>query len=128
MMTGLSAGGFFCLNPEDRLGLIGKNGAGKTTLLRLIFGLETPDEGSVELEPEDPIGYFSQFSELNGDFSIQQVLKELFKDIAALEEELLQVEGALRIKFRSQPSGCDPAAPGRFTPGDGTPGWLELPV
>ena len=34
-------------------GLVGPNGAGKTTLLRVLFGLVTPDEGSVTLLGED---------------------------------------------------------------------------
>jgi ATP-binding cassette subfamily F protein 3 len=83
---------FFRLNTGDRLGLIGKNGAGKTTLLRLILGQEAPDGGSVELETGVRLGYFSQFSELNGEQSIQQVLNEVFREIHALEEQLLEVE------------------------------------
>jgi ABC-type multidrug transport system ATPase subunit len=34
-------------------GLVGPNGAGKTTLLRVLFGLVTPDEGSITLLGED---------------------------------------------------------------------------
>jgi ABC-2 type transport system ATP-binding protein len=35
--------------PGEVRGLLGPNGAGKTTLLRMLFGLITPDEGSIEL-------------------------------------------------------------------------------
>lgn len=38
------------LNPGDRLALLGPSGCGKTTLLNIIGGLDSPDEGSVELE------------------------------------------------------------------------------
>ena len=31
---------------------IGKNGAGKTTLMRILCGLQTPTEGSVQIEPQ----------------------------------------------------------------------------
>ncbi|MEM9852734.1 MAG: ATP-binding cassette domain-containing protein, partial [Pseudomonadota bacterium] len=34
--------------------LLGPNGAGKTTFLRLIFGLDTPDEGSVRRGDPEP--------------------------------------------------------------------------
>jgi ATPase subunit of ABC transporter with duplicated ATPase domains len=86
---------FFRLDTGDRLGLIGKNGSGKTTLLRLILGHELPDAGSVEVDPGTQIGYFSQFSQLSGELSIEQVLDGLFADIHALEARLTQVERAL---------------------------------
>ena len=41
------------------------------------------------------MGYFSQFSELNGEMSILDVLEELFADIHAIEERLFEIELAL---------------------------------
>jgi ATPase subunit of ABC transporter with duplicated ATPase domains len=86
---------YFRLNDGDRLGLIGKNGAGKTTFLRLILGQETPDTGSVDLEPGMKLGYFSQFSELQGERSILKVLDDLFSDVHTIENELVEIEHAL---------------------------------
>ncbi len=78
------------------MGLIGKNGAGKTTLLRLILGQEQPDPGTVEVDPGvSRMGYFSQFSELSGEKSVEQVLDEVFSEIHELEYALLEVESAL---------------------------------
>ena len=37
------------LRPGEIRALLGANGAGKTTLLRMLLGLVTPDEGSIEL-------------------------------------------------------------------------------
>ena len=37
------------IGPGEVRGLLGPNGAGKTTLLRMLFGLVTPDGGTVEL-------------------------------------------------------------------------------
>ncbi len=85
---------YFRLSPGERVGLIGKNGAGKTTLLRLILGLEEPDQGSVERDSAQ-IGYFSQFTELDGETSITQELDGLFAEVHRLEEALLEVEIAL---------------------------------
>lgn len=88
---------YFRLGEGDRLGLIGKNGSGKTTLLRLILGQESPDEGSIEVDSGTRLGYFSQFSELNGEQSIQQVLDGIFAEIHVLEEQLLEVELGLEV-------------------------------
>ena len=38
----------FQIEPNQRVGLLGRNGAGKTTLMRLIVGQEQPDSGSVK--------------------------------------------------------------------------------
>ena len=63
---------FFRLSEGERVGLIGKNGAGKTTLLKLILGLEEPDDGTVEIDDGVRIGYFSQFSQLDGEQSVSR--------------------------------------------------------
>ncbi|MCE7983687.1 MAG: ABC transporter ATP-binding protein [Caldilinea sp. CFX5] len=86
---------FFRLATGDRVGLIGKNGAGKTTVLRLMLGQEEPTAGVVELAPAIRIGYFSQFSELQDDLSLQQVLTALFAGIEQIAQELRTIEEAL---------------------------------
>ena len=62
---------FFRVAAGERVGLIGKNGTGKTTLLNLICGRDEPTEGTVELTEGVKIGYFSQFSELDSERSVQ---------------------------------------------------------
>ena len=94
---------FFRLDDRERIGLIGKNGSGKTTLLRLVLGHEQPDEGTVEVDGGIRIGYFSQFSELNGEQTIRQVLENVFAEIRSMEEQLLEVE----IAFEQNPAGDD---------------------
>ena len=86
---------YFRLSKGDRVGLIGKNGVGKTTVLRLILSQEEPTSGTIEIENGVKIGYFSQFSELNDDLSVQKILEGVFSDIQAIEEELFQIELAL---------------------------------
>ena len=86
---------FFKLQEGDRVGLIGKNGSGKTTMLRLILDQIEPSSGAVECEPGLKVGYFSQFSALDGALSVRQVLEDLFADIRALEDDLNQLATAL---------------------------------
>jgi ATPase subunit of ABC transporter with duplicated ATPase domains len=92
---------FFRLNEKERVGLIGKNGTGKTTVLRLILGLEEPTSGTVEVDEGIKIGYFSQFSTLDGSRSVLEVLDAVFGEIHALEEEMLEIDSA----FEEGPAG-----------------------
>ena len=85
----------FRLAPKDRVGLIGNNGTGKTTILRMILGQEEPTEGTIEVDEGLRIGYFSQFSELNGNLTIQETLGGLFEPIRETESKLRTVEAAL---------------------------------
>lgn len=86
---------YFRLQADDRVGLVGKNGAGKTSLLRLILGEAEPTEGTVDLTPGVRLGYFSQFSSLDGEAGIQDILEELFADVRAVEAELTEIGRAL---------------------------------
>ena len=86
---------FFRLETGDRVGLIGRNGSGKSTLLKLVLEQVAPDTGTVTVEPDLTIGYFSQFSELNGEASITEVLEGLFSDIHEIEADLASIDTAI---------------------------------
>jgi len=86
---------FFRLETGDRVGLIGKNGSGKTTILKLILEQVSADSGTVTLEPGLTVGYFSQFSELNGSSTIAEVLDDLFVEIKAVEAELASIDATI---------------------------------
>ncbi len=88
---------FFRLSQGDRVGLIGRNGTGKTTILRLILGQEEPSAGTVDVNDDLSIGYFSQFSELDGDVPIWSVLEDLFDHVNAIETELDEISDALSV-------------------------------
>ncbi|UCR89911.1 ABC-F family ATP-binding cassette domain-containing protein [Mycetocola spongiae] len=86
---------FFRLDAGDRVGLIGRNGSGKTTLLRLVLDQIQPDRGEVSVDPDIRIGYFSQFSELDGTATISEVLDALFVEVHAVEAELATIDAAI---------------------------------
>lgn len=92
---------FFRLESKDRVGLIGRNGSGKSTLLKLVLDQVSPDAGTVTLDPGLKLGYFSQFSELNGAQSITEVLDGLFTEIKDVEAELASIDAAIA----ADPSG-----------------------
>jgi ATPase subunit of ABC transporter with duplicated ATPase domains len=116
----------FRVDEGERVGLIGKNGCGKTTLLNLILSasqtggagegghtvpsrMELPSEGTIELEPHLQVGYFSQFSELDGELSVEQELDGLFAEMHILEERLLELEMAIEEASASGHEGAGDA-------------------
>jgi ATP-binding cassette subfamily F protein 3 len=85
----------FLIREGDRIGLVGPNGAGKTTVFRLIIGEDHPDGGTITIQPNTVIGYFSQdVGEMRGCTALEQVMAssgrtaELGRFIAHVEAQL----------------------------------------
>ncbi len=49
------------IDPDERLGLLGRNGNGKTTLARLLAGQLKPMEGELHAPGKLKVGYFTQY-------------------------------------------------------------------
>ena len=104
------------INEQEKFGIIGASGSGKSTLLRMINALETPDEGTVTVQGENPSKLkgeqlrkykkdismvFQQFNLLNNKTVLENITLPLklhtYKD--ALEvEEVLRFTGLLDKK------------------------------
>ncbi len=85
----------FMIRPGDRIGLVGPNGAGKTTIFRLIMGEDHADAGTITVQPNTVLGYFSQdVGEMKGRSALEQVIAsagrvaELGAFISEVEEQL----------------------------------------
>lgn len=50
----------FTISNGEVFGVIGKSGSGKTSVLNLIIGLDKPDEGTINIEDSNNIGYVFQ--------------------------------------------------------------------
>ncbi len=48
------------IEPQQRIGLLGRNGAGKTTLLRMLAGEVEPDHGEVLFQPNTRVAWLRQ--------------------------------------------------------------------
>jgi ATPase subunit of ABC transporter with duplicated ATPase domains len=83
------------VGPRSRLGLVGPNGIGKSTLLRILAGLESPDEGSVERAPKTlEVGWLPQeVDALDGETLRGYLARRT--GVAAAERELDRLTEAL---------------------------------
>ena len=50
----------FSLEPDERIGLIGRNGTGKSSLLRILAGLEKPDDGTLQVQQGLRLAFVAQ--------------------------------------------------------------------
>lgn len=66
------------IEPQQRIGLLGRNGAGKTTFLRILAGTVEPDHGSVKIDSGKRIALLPQNvpSDLKG--SVSEVVRSAF--------------------------------------------------
>jgi ATPase subunit of ABC transporter with duplicated ATPase domains len=78
----------FRLLKGEHVGLIGANGEGKSTFMNIITGKLEPDEGQVEWAKRVRVGYLDQHTVLKKGQTIREVLKEAFKYLFDLEEEM----------------------------------------
>lgn len=88
----------FQIYPGEKIGLVGPNGAGKTTLFRLIVGEVPADEGTITVQNNTRISYFSQnVGEMSGRTALEEVVASNAR-VAELSAKLREHEEAL----------CDP--------------------
>jgi len=75
----------------QRIGIVGRNGTGKSTLLRIMGGLLTPDEGSVERAKAARAGYLHQDPELDEAETLRDAAEGAFADLHAAHVRLNRV-------------------------------------
>lgn len=76
----------FQIYEGEKVGLVGPNGAGKTTFFRMIIGEERPDSGTVSIQNNVQIAYFSQsVGEMRGRSALEEVISgnKKVSDLAA---------------------------------------------
>ena len=82
----------FTLQDGEKMGLVGVNGSGKSTLMKIIAGLETPDDGTENMQKGLRIGYLAQQGGLDGEETVQHALESVFDPVVRLEEEMRETE------------------------------------
>ena len=94
----------FRLLKGEHIALIGANGEGKSTFMNIITGKLMPDEGEVEWSSSVRVRYMDQHTVLEKGKTIREVLRDAFKYLFELEDEMINVTEKM---------------------GDATPGELE---
>lgn len=82
----------FQVNPNEKIGLVGRNGAGKTTVFRLITGEETADSGDVIKINGLKIGLLQQHVDFSENETVHTAALSAFKRIHDIEAEMRRLE------------------------------------
>lgn len=84
------------INPDDKIGLVGRNGVGKTTLARLLAGREACDEGRIEVLPAKvKILYLEQYPVFGEKDSVYGVVMQAASENPRLKDAGREVEKTL---------------------------------
>jgi ATP-binding cassette subfamily F protein uup len=70
----------FTIRGGERVGLLGPNGAGKSTLLRVLAGVETPDEGTIDRRRDARILYLEQEPLLDPNATPREIVEQGLTD------------------------------------------------
>ncbi len=90
------------ITAQDRIGLVGANGTGKSTLLKIIGGLETLDQGDLNLQKGIQIGYLPQDG-------LSMRGKTVFEECMSVFDKIRDLERELETLLHSM-SDLDPAS------------------
>ena len=82
----------FQVNPNEKVGLVGRNGAGKTTVFRLITGQESPDSGDVTSLKGLSIGLLEQHVDFSEKETVHTAALSAFKKLHDVEARMRVLE------------------------------------
>jgi ATP-binding cassette, subfamily F, member 3 len=82
----------FQINPDEKVGLVGRNGSGKTTVFRIITGSETPDSGDVVKMNGLKLGLLEQHVEFKEGRTVHTAALSAFKHLQDIETEMRRLE------------------------------------
>ncbi|MEJ7847602.1 MAG: ABC-F family ATP-binding cassette domain-containing protein [Pyrinomonadaceae bacterium] len=90
--TEILRGVSFQVNPNEKVGLVGRNGAGKTTVFRLITGAEAADAGEVIKINGLKLGLLDQHVDFEPGETVHTAALSAFKEIHDIEAAMRSLE------------------------------------
>ncbi|MEQ1603644.1 MAG: ABC-F family ATP-binding cassette domain-containing protein [Pyrinomonadaceae bacterium] len=90
--TEILKGVSFQVNPNEKVGLVGRNGAGKTTVFRIVTGQEAPDDGDVIKMNGLKLGLLDQHVDFGQAETVHTAALSAFKEIHDMEAEMRLLE------------------------------------
>ncbi len=90
--TEILRGVSFQINPDEKVGLVGRNGAGKTTVFRLITEEESADSGDVFKTSGLKIGLLEQHVDFTESETVHTAALSAFKKLHDIEAEMRRLE------------------------------------
>jgi len=85
----------FQVNPNEKIGLVGRNGAGKTTVFRIITGEEAPDSGDVIKINNLRLGLLQQHVDFSENETVHTAALSAFQKIHDIEAEMRRLEAEM---------------------------------
>ncbi len=90
--TEILKGVSFQVNPNEKVGLVGRNGAGKTTVFRIITGQEAADDGELITMNGLKLGLLDQHVDFGEAETVHTAALSAFKEIHDMEAEMRKLE------------------------------------
>jgi ATP-binding cassette, subfamily F, member 3 len=82
----------FQVNPDEKIGLVGRNGSGKTTIFRIITGAESADDGEVHSINNLKLGLLEQHVDFQSGETVHTAALSAFKAVHDIEAEMRRLE------------------------------------
>lgn len=71
----------------EKVGIVGKNGSGKTTLFKILSNKLDYDSGEISILKGRTLGIIDQMPTFDADATVEDVLKQAFKEVLTLQEK-----------------------------------------
>jgi ATP-binding cassette subfamily F protein 3 len=76
------------IEPNEKIGVVGRNGTGKSTLLKILAGMQKPDSGSVSTGQGVRVGYLHQNPNLEPGDTLKEAAARAFELVEELHSQL----------------------------------------